>query len=324
MSSTKYTGAITVNSTETLEAIAVVTGYTNSAIAGPTTYTISTTPGTLIIYLSQPGAQSTTVAGAVTETFDALSTGTYTSPYVSIAGIGTYTGSSSDPFAILATDEYGGAIDSGSSTPTNYFAVGNATNSSNPAYLTFTQPVSYLGFWWSAGDQYNRVALYSGSTLCGSFSTADLLRFLNGGSGTITANNGTDYQTSAYFGNPNITSSNNDSTEPFAYVSFSITGVTITRVAFYNTSTSSAFESDNHSVIFLGQHCDNSRDIRTRGNTHARIASCGARIHPRRRDTAEPGDFQHNPWGIDQLHDERNGADFNNRDSLRHSLHSTG
>jgi RHS repeat-associated protein len=250
-SSTRYTSAILVSATETLKAIAVVTGYTNSAVAS-VTYTISTTPGALNVYLSQPGAQSTSVTGAITETFDALSTGIHTSVYVSTAGIGSYTGSSANPFAILAHDVYGGATDSSSSTPTNYFAVGNATSSTSPAYLTFSQPVSYFGFWWSAGDQYNRVAIYSGSTLCGSFSTADLLTFLNNGVGSITATNGAVYQTSAYFGNPNLSAGSNDSAEPFAYVSFSVTGVSITQVAFYNTSTSSAFESDNHSIIYTG------------------------------------------------------------------------
>jgi hypothetical protein len=253
--STIYTAgtAITVNATETLEAIAVVTGYANSAPASAT-YTISTTPGTLTVYLSQPGAQSTTVVGAATETFDALSTANpHTSPYLSTAGIGTYGGSATNPFAILSHDMYGGAIDSSSNgAATNYYAVGKASNSTNAAYLTFTQPVSYFGFWWSAGDAYNRVAIYSGNTLCGSFSTADLLSFLKNGTGTITALNGSTYKTSAYFGNPNLASGSNDSTEPFAYVSFSITGVMITQVAFYNTSTSSSFKSDNHSAIFSG------------------------------------------------------------------------
>jgi hypothetical protein len=252
-SSTQYTGSIKVSSTETLEAMAVVTGCSNSNTA-TATYTITTTPGTLSIYLSPPGAQSTTVSGALTETFDTLTASTtpYTTAYISKAGIGTYTGSSADPYAIVAPNVYGGATDSTSSTPTNYFAVGTESTSENPVTLALTQPVSYFGFWWSAGDAYNRVALYSGSSLYGTFSTADLLSFLNNGSGTITATNGTSYQTSAYFGNPNYSSGSNDGTEPFAYVSFAITGATITQIVFYNDSTSTGFESDNHSAIFTG------------------------------------------------------------------------
>jgi hypothetical protein len=250
-SSTRYTGAITVPATETLEALAVITGYSNSSAASAT-YTITTTPGTLKIYLSPPGAQSTTVSGAITETFDALSTEIYTTAYASTAGIGTYTGSSTQPFAIVAPNQYGGATDSTSSTATNYFAVGTESGSENAVNLALAQPVSYFGFWWSAGDAYNRVALYSGSSLYGTFTTANLLTFLNNGSGTISAINGTAYETSAYFGNPNLASGSNDSSEPFAYVSFAITGATITQIVFYNDSTSTGFESDNHSVIFNG------------------------------------------------------------------------
>jgi RHS repeat-associated protein len=250
-SSTLYTGSITVSATERLEAIAIASGYSSSAVAGAT-YTIVPpgTVGTLNVYISPPDAQSTTVSGALTETFDAETAGTYTTPYASPAGIGTYTGSSSDPIGIDAPNVYGGATDSEYSTPTNYFAVGVESGSENPVYLALAQPAAYFGFWWSAGDAYNRVALYSGSTLYGTFSTADLLNFLNNGSGTITAANGTQYEASTYFGNPNITSGSNDSGEPFAYVSFVITNATIDTIAFYNLSDSTGFESDNHSVVF--------------------------------------------------------------------------
>jgi len=209
--------------------------------------------GTLKVYLSPPAAQSSAVSGVATETFDAQTTGKKTTAYVSAAGIGTYTGSSTNPFAIMAHDVYGGATDSTHTSPTNYLGVGGDSASANPVILKLTHPAAYFGFWWSAGDANNRVSLYSGSTLYGTFTTADLMRFLNNGTGTITATNGTTYQASAYFGNPNITSGSRDATEPFAYVSFVISGATIDTLWFYNTSaTGSSFESDNHSVISSG------------------------------------------------------------------------
>jgi len=239
-SSNLYSGSITVSAT--------ATGDTQSATA-TAVYTIS---GLLQVYLSGPGVQSTSVVGAATETFDALSTGTHTTAYVSTAGIGTYTGSSTQPFAIESPGEYGGALDTPTSTTTtNYLGLGGDSGSTSAVSLTLTNPVSYFGFWWSAGDKYNTVALYSGSTLYGTFTTANLLTFLNNGTGTIQANSGATYNTSAYFGNPNPVSPN-DSTEPFAYISFVISGATIDTIAFSNTSKTTSFESDNHSAIFSG------------------------------------------------------------------------
>ena len=58
--------------------------------------------GTLTVYLSPPAAQTSTVTGATTETFDGLDTGVRTTAYSPAQGIGTYTGSSTNPMAILA------------------------------------------------------------------------------------------------------------------------------------------------------------------------------------------------------------------------------
>src|ERR1039457_2716820 len=181
-----------------------------------------------------------------------LTAGIKTTAYVSTAGLGTYTGGTTNPIGILSPDVYGGATDSTHTSPTNYFGVGKASNSTSPVYLTLTNPASHFGFWWSAGDASNRVDLYQGSVLYATFSTQDLVTFLNNGVGSITALNGSNYQTSAYFGNPNIASGSRDATEPFVYVSFAITGASIDKLAFYNLSTASTFESDNHSVIFTG------------------------------------------------------------------------
>jgi hypothetical protein len=75
--------------------------------------------GTLKVYLSPPAAQSSAVSGVTTETFDALTTGIRTTAYTPAGGIGTYTGSTANPFAIMAHDEYGGATDSTHTSPTS-------------------------------------------------------------------------------------------------------------------------------------------------------------------------------------------------------------
>jgi len=203
--------------------------------------TILLAPGlgatSIAAYLSAPSSQTTFVAGAITETFNSATAGTYQT-YNS--AIGTYGVTGQDSFVIQAADQYGGASNS------QYMTFGAQSNNANPITLALTTPATYFGLWWSAGDANNGVTFYSGTTLIGRFSMSTIVSLLQ--NKTVTAVNGTTYQSSKYFGNPNNTKQ--DTSEPFAYVSFVVTGSPITSIVFDNSnSTASGFESDNHSVF---------------------------------------------------------------------------
>jgi hypothetical protein len=188
------------------------------------------------VYLSAPSAQATFVGAATTETFDTATAGTYQT-YASV--IGTYGITGQDSFVIQGADQFGGA--SGS----QYMTFGAQSGNANPIDLALTTPADYFGFWWSAGDANNGLTFYSGTTAIGRFSTATILSLLQ--PTTVTAVDGTVYQSSQYFGNPN--NSAQDTGEHFAYVNFLVNGGTVTNIVFDNSSsTGTGFESDNHSV----------------------------------------------------------------------------
>jgi hypothetical protein len=199
------------------------------------------------VYISPPNVQASEVSGTTVETFDNLSTGNRTTNYVS--AIGTYQLTGTDPFHISAPDQYGGAEDAAHpTTATNYMTFGAQSGDSNPITLALTGPESYFGFWWSAGDANNGLSFYSGSTLIARVSTADILTLLNKGVGQVTAIDGTKYNTSSYFGNPN--QSGADSAGPFAFVDFVAVAGTFDKIIFDNSGqTSSGFESDSHTIL---------------------------------------------------------------------------
>jgi hypothetical protein len=110
--------------------------------------------------------------------------------------------------------------------------------------LTLNSPSNYFGFWWSAGDASNVLTFYSAGQLVATFTTAQIVTLIpNDPNTTVTAINGSTYNTDKYYDNPN----GGDASEPFAYVDFIATGLTFDQIGFSN-SLGSGFESDNHSV----------------------------------------------------------------------------
>ena len=202
---------------------------------------------TIAIYISPPAVQYSEVGGTTVATFDTLAPGNMTTPYAS--PIGTYNASAAAPFDVNAADQYGGATDPANpTTPTRYFTIGAQSGTSAPVAVNLNQAADYFGFWWSAGDANNAVSFYSGNLLLARFTTATLVTLLNNASGHVTAINGSAYSNSAYFGNPNAPSGR-DTSEPFVFVDFVVTGTTFDKVVFDNSgTTSSGFESDNHTV----------------------------------------------------------------------------
>ena len=75
-----------------------------------------------------------------------------------------------------------------------------------------------------------------------------MLTLLNGGTDRSRRSIQTKYNTSAYFGNPNAPAGRNTG-EPYVFVDVVSAGVTFDKVIFDNSgTTSSGFESDNHTV----------------------------------------------------------------------------
>jgi hypothetical protein len=177
-----------------------------------------TLPASVIFTPEAAGVQQTTVAGAVTETFDALLTGALGS-YNS--AIGTYSAGA----AISAANAFGGA------NQTQYILTGDGS-SATQYELAFSGLQAFFGLYWAAGDPLNLLSFYEGATLKGTFTVADILPTLS----------------AAYFGNPNT---GENSSEPYVYLNFTSTDLAsrFNRVVFQNTGAGTAFETDNHSVV---------------------------------------------------------------------------
>ena len=182
----------------------------------------------VVITVNAPGVQHSLAPGAVTETFNELAPGSYTSIH---SAIGTYTAAAPGG-AVVPPDEYGGA------DQTKYLAVGAQSSPVTEVDLTFNGPVSYFGLYWSAMDSQNKLEMFNGSTLLETVTEATLASMLTHTGGP----NGT-----GHYGNPNT---GQDPGEPFAYVNLTGTaGTTFTEVKFLNNGTGTGFESDNHSIV---------------------------------------------------------------------------
>jgi hypothetical protein len=194
---------------------------------------------TIVAYVEAPTIQASSLSNITTVDFNGFATGNYTTPLVT--AIGTYEGTSSEKFQIIAADQYGGAGGTG-----NYFAVGTESGSAGPVLLNLNAQENYFGFWWSAGDVNNSISFFENGTLLATFTTANIVSLLpNTSNGIVTAINGSTYNTKSYYGNPNNTTK--DTGEPFAYVDVIANGLTFNQISFSNTL-STGFESDNHSV----------------------------------------------------------------------------
>lgn len=166
--------------------------------------------------LEGAGVQKTTLTGdMVYEDFETMALGDSTN--VSFAnGIGLM-----DTAKIEAANQYGGAGGSG-----NYLRGGST--------IAFNEAQSYMGFWWSAGDNTNSIELFGeDDASLGLYSTALVSDFI----GALPQ-----AERDAYRGNPNQQFLGQNSGEYYSYLNFfGTSGTKIKKVALNGVN----FESDN-------------------------------------------------------------------------------
>jgi len=189
----------------------------------------------LAVYLSKPASQTTLFNNTSTETFESLPTGNRTTNFSS--AIGTYQLSVTNPFNIQADNLFGAGTG-------QYMAFGDQTGTSTPITLLFNTPQQYFGFSWSAGDAFNGLTFFNGSTRIGRFSMATSISEL--AVPTVTALDHTVYNASQYFGQP---STGLNGGQPYAFVNFIASGGSFDKIIFDNSGqTDTGFESDNHTI----------------------------------------------------------------------------
>jgi len=182
-----------------------------------------------------PDVQGSFVDGALLETFnDGCS---------SPLEFGTFTGVCEGAEAIYyagASSTSGSPVTGGVGTSYARVPMGAAMS------ISLNQPANYLGFHWEAGNQFDRVTLYSGDTLLADFSFETLMDAL--AATELTSIGGSSYAVADYYGNP-VTGVQD---EPYAYVHiFASSGVKFDRIVISEDQGSvGMFEFDNMTVAY--------------------------------------------------------------------------
>jgi len=227
--------------TEMLGLIGVVTLVLGTIVAtGPA----KATTGDVSLYMSAPYVQGSHVSGpgVLAEDFNSLS------GCPSSIAIGQVQASGSG-CAIKNPDIHGGAsrgpLDDTevfppvSATKSKYITNGNAT-----LEITLTNPVKYVGLWWSSGNVPNEISFFSGATELTKIDAGTIKTLLlDPASSTVPTINGSTHPKMDYLGNPTTSDfSTRGDSEPFAYINLFLSGdVTATKIVI----SGGGFEFDN-------------------------------------------------------------------------------
>jgi hypothetical protein len=195
--------------------------------------------GRITFSVDAPEVQGSFVEGVTLETFD---TGC-----VNPLAFGTFT---DDCYSNIHNDYSGASTTSslpttgGTGTPLAIIPSGGE------ATFDLDEPARYLGLHWEAGNQFDRVRLYSGDTLLADFPFETLMDALEA-TEFVSADGGSTYAVADYFGNP-VTGGQGH--EPYAYIHiFSSGGLTFDRIKISEDAGSPGqFEFDNMAVLFAG------------------------------------------------------------------------
>lgn len=181
-----------------------------------------------------PEVQGSFVPGVELANFDSGCTSPL--PFGTFTG---YCGAHGSNFYAGAASETGLPANGGTGTPFADIAPGEAMD------IDLDGDASYFGFHWEAGNEYDRVRVYSGDTLLANLSFSSLMDALEGAE--LDASDGTTHITADYFGNP---VSGLQGHEPYAYVHiFASEGVTFDRIVMSEDAGSPGyFEFDNMTV----------------------------------------------------------------------------